>query len=165
MPCLKFWIELYTLYIVPRLQNIITILLLIIMMMMMTMCIIIIVIIIHNVIRAPGFLPGEQKFLSCMAFSIYKVVRVFCLWWSCFCLRPPPPPPQEMGNRGCKQNQWCDRQATRTTFVNAKSNAREKLLLAGYQSPSNFVRAQPWKHYGAVLNCYAFKFFLLLHTV
>ena len=43
------------------------------MMMTMTMCIIIMVIIIHNVIRALGFLPYEQTFLSCMAFSIYEV--------------------------------------------------------------------------------------------
>ena len=28
---------------------------------------------------AVGFVPYEQRFLSCMAFSVYKVVRVACL--------------------------------------------------------------------------------------
>ena len=28
---------------------------------------------------AVGFVPCEQRFLSCMAFSVYKVVRVACL--------------------------------------------------------------------------------------
>ena len=28
---------------------------------------------------AVGFIPCEQRFLSCMAFSVYKVVRVACL--------------------------------------------------------------------------------------
>ena len=58
----------------------------------------------HNCVR-PGpitekTLPCEQKFLSCMAFSVYEVIRVACL--------------------------------SRTNdFVNAKSHAREKPLLAG----------------------------------
>ena len=152
MPCLKVWIELCTLYIVPRLQNIIAILL--IMMMTMTMCMIIMVIIIHNVIRALGFLPCEQTFLSCMAFSIYEVICVACLWCRWFCLCPP-----RNGKRGVLTKSMAQQTSHANNFVNAKGNAREKLLLAGYGFPSIFLRAQLWKHYGARLNYYAFKFF------
>ena len=159
MPCLKVWIELCTLYIVPRLQNIIAILLL--MMMTMTMCMIIMVIIIHNVIRALGFLPCEQTFLSCMAFSIYEVICVACWWCRWFCLCPP-----RNGKRGVLTKSMAQQTSHANNFVNAKGNAREKLLLSGYGFPSIFLRAQLWKHYGARLNYYAFKFFfLLLYTV
>ena len=127
------------------------------MMMMMTMCIIIMVIVIHNVIRALGFLPCEQTFLSCMAFNIYEVICVACLWCTWFSLCPP-----RNGKRGVLTKLMAQQTSHANNFVNAKSSAREKLLLAGYGFPSIFFRAQPWKHYGARLNYYAFEFFFAL---
>ena len=61
--------------------------------------------------------PCEQRFLSCMAFSVYEVVGVACQSRSWFVLYTPKP-------------------TTRLTtdandFVNAKSHEREKPLLTG----------------------------------
>ena len=55
----------------------------------------------------PSILPCEQRFLSCMTFSVYKVVRVAFL-------SPTTQLTSHMND-----------------FINAKSNAREKTLLVG----------------------------------
>ena len=38
----------------------------------------------HSFFRNQSLLPGEQRFFSCMAFSVYEVVHVACLSRSCF---------------------------------------------------------------------------------
>ena len=67
--------------------------------------------------------------------------------------------PPRNGKRGVLTKSMAQQTSHANNFVNAKSSAREKLLLAGYGFPSIFLRAQPWKHYGARLNYYAFNFF------
>ena len=58
--------------------------------------------------------PCEQRFLFCMVFSVYKVIRVACLSRSWFVL----------------VNKLTTRNTSRVNyFVNAKSHAREKPLL------------------------------------
>ena len=66
-------------------------------------------------------IPCEQWFLSCMAFSIYKVIHVACL--SC------------LGEY--KTNQLCN-------FVNTKSHARDEPLLAGYNIIVNNAQFVNW---------------------
>ena len=59
--------------------------------------------------------PCEQRFLFCMVFTIYKVIRVACLSRSWFVL----------------VNKLTTQQTSHVNyFVNAKSHAREKPLLA-----------------------------------
>ena len=43
--------------------------------------------------------PCEQRFLSCMAFSVYEVVRVACQSRSCFVLYAPKPTTRLLNKR------------------------------------------------------------------
>ena len=75
-------------------------------------------------------LPCEKRFFSCMAFSVYEVIRVACLSRGWFVYNP------------ClfltASNQTNYAQASHANdFVNAKSHARKKPLLVGYIQPAN----------------------------
>ena len=76
-------------------------------------------------LRIPRFpvthpLPCEQRFLSCMAFSIYKVVNMACQSCSWFVYTAT-----ELGA-----------QTNQLHVVNARSHARKKPLLTGHTSLS-----------------------------
>ena len=69
----------------------------------------------------PKCVHCEQKFLSCTAFSICEVVRVACLWRSWF-----------VNKQGVNKPTTRLRNDT-NDFANAKSHARKKPLLGGWQ--------------------------------
>ena len=71
----------------------------------------------------------EQGFLSCMAFRVYEVVRVLVFRVvTLVCLRPVVSFSQGVNELTTRQTSHAN------DFVNDKSNAKEKPLLAGYRN-------------------------------